>query len=420
MRPESFDDFVGQKNLAGKGAYLREVVESGHAFSLILYGPPGSGKTSLAFLIAKIMGAEFIHLSAVSSSVKDVREVISKAKEFLKEGKRTIVFIDEIHRYNKAQQDVLLPAVEDGTILLIGTTTENPFFEVNAPLLSRCQVVVLNPLDDGEIKEIIERALKDERGLAQEFKLSPEALELIVLNSQGDARVSLNLLESASQRALSRNSKYIEADDVKSVVKARLSYYDKTGDAHYDYISAFIKSMRASDPDAALVYLSKMIEGGEDPKFIARRMVIFASEDIGNADPIALLVAVSCFLAVERVGLPECSLNLSQATTYLATAPKSNASYAALMNAIKDVHNVPYITIPKKLRNAHYPGSEKLGHGVGYSYPHDYTGHFFPESLMPEELKGKKYYRPSDQGFEKKINERLEKWEKLRKRKESN
>lgn len=413
MRPTSFDEFVGQVAIVGKDSFLRKAVESGFPFSMIIYGPPGSGKTSLAFIIASVLKAKFVHISAVSSTVKELRSIINDAKDSLKSGKRTILFIDEIHRFNKAQQDALLPAVEDGTIILIGATTENPFFEVNSPLLSRCHLVVLKALNDDEIKEILRRALIDKRGLGGEFELSEGAERLIILNAQGDARVALNILESASQSAFSEKRKVIKEEDVKKVVSTRVFYYDKDRDMHYDLISAFIKSLRASDPDAALAYFAGMIEGGEDPKFIARRMVIFASEDIGNADPIAILVAVSCFLAVERVGLPECIINLAQCITYLATAPKSNASYVALNKVFSDIKETSYITIPDKLKDTHYRGSEKLGHGKGYHYPHNYEGHFYPESLMPEELKGRIYYEPTEIGYEKKISERLRKWREL-------
>lgn len=418
MRPTSFDEFVGQATIAGKGSFLRRAVENGYPFSMILYGPPGSGKTSLAFIITATLKARFIHISAVSSTVKELRSIIAEAKEFLKAEKKTILFIDEIHRFNKAQQDALLPAVEDGTLILIGATTENPFFEVNSPLLSRCHLIVLETLTEDEIREIIRRALVDKRGLAGDFLLSGEVERLIIINSQGDARVALNILESASRVASSDKRKKIIRTDVEKVVKTRVFYYDRERNLHYDLASAFIKSLRASDPDAALAYFARMIEGGEDPKFIARRMVIFASEDIGNADPIAILVAISSFLAVERVGLPECIINLAQGVTYLATAPKSNASYIAVNNAFADIKKTPYLTIPVKLKDTHYSGSKKLGHGIGYHYPHLYEGHFYPETLMPEELRGKTYYKPSEMGYEKKIYERLKKWRELIKERE--
>lgn len=414
MRPRSFDEFVGAPHLVGPDAYLRRAVREGNLFSMILFGPPGSGKTSLAFLVALEARAEFVHLSAVSSTVKDVRETIARARELRERGVRTVAFIDEIHRYNKAQQDALLPAVEDGTIVLIGATTENPFFEVNSPLLSRCQVVVLEPLGDDEIRAILARASADERGLAGRFAVDEEAVELIVGNAQGDARAALNLLEGAAARAGQRGASAIGADDVKAVLEARAFYYDRQGDMHYDYASAFIKSLRASDPDAALVYLTRMLAGGEDPKFVARRLVIFASEDVGNADPIALLVATSAFLAVERVGLPECAINLAQAVTYLATAPKSNASYRGLVLASSDVEKTPRLTVPKALRDTHYRGARFLGHGAGYRYPHDFEGHFVPDDLMPPELAGREYYHPAGTGYEKQIGERLAAWRRMR------
>jgi len=416
MRPRNFDEFVGAEHLVSPGSYLRKAVESGNLFSMILYGPPGSGKTSLAFLIAQESGARFVHLSAVSSTVKDVREVIAQAREARATGTPTVVFIDEIHRYNKAQQDALLPAVEDGTVTLIGATTENPFFEVNSPLLSRCQIIVLEPLSESHIEAIVERALGDERGLRGSFALEQDALELIVANSQGDARSALNLLEAAARRCEQRASTTIEVEDVREVLKSRAFYYDRKGDMHYDYASAFIKSMRASDPDAALVYLSRMLAGGEDPKFIARRLIIFASEDVGNADPIALLVATATFLAVERVGLPECAINLAQAVTYLATAPKSNAAYRGLVLASNDVEKTPTLTVPVMLRDTHYRGARFFGHGAGYRYPHDFEGHFVPDDLMPPELTGKEYYTPSGQGYEKNIVERLRMWREARRK----
>lgn len=419
LRPKSFNEFIGQKKITSPGSPLMTSLKSGIVPSMIFYGPPGSGKTTLAYLISKEIDAEFYQLSAVESGVKDVRQVIDKASENLKRGKRSILFIDEIHRFNKAQQDALLPSVESGEIILIGATTENPFFEVIKPLLSRCLLIVLEPLAEEEIRKIVDRALNDKRGFNGQLEIESNALELIVKQASGDARRALNILESAARLALSESRKLITAGDVKEVISSTTYYYDKDADFHYDFASAFIKSMRASDPDAALFYMLRMIESGEDPKFIARRMIIFASEDIGNADPLALLVAVSAFEAVERVGLPECVINLSHAVTYLATAPKSNASYLAFKKALEDVKENPDVKVPEKLRDASYRGAEFLGHGKGYVYPHNFEGHFYPESLMPEELKGKIYYNPSDSGFEKKIKERLEKIRKMIKEKGS-
>lgn len=383
-------------------------IESGNIPSMILYGPPGSGKTTLAYLIARSLNADFYQISAVDSGVKDVRKIIDKAEAAKSGGKKSILFIDEIHRFNKAQQDALLPAVESGTITLIGATTENPFLEIIRPLISRCLILVLEPLSDSHLRKILERALKHEKGLQGRFEIEEEALERIIKQSNGDARRALNILEGAARIAYGQKRSLITSADIEKVLEITAFYYDKGGDYHYDFASAFIKSMRASDPDAALVYMLRMIEAGEDPKFIARRMVIFASEDIGNADPLALLIAVAAFEAVEKVGLPECAINLSHAAIYLSLAPKSNASYLAYKKVIEDLKKKPEITVPRKLRDSHYPGASFLGHGKGYRYPHDYEGHFYPESLLPEELKGKIYYSPTDQGFEKKLKERLE------------
>lgn len=418
MRPKNFKEFVGQKEVVSEGSPVRIAVESKKPFSMIFYGPPGSGKTSLAGIIAEKTEAEFFQISAVSSSVKEVRQLIEKAGKLRSEGKTSILFIDEIHRFNKAQQDALLHAVEDGTINLIGATTENPFFEVISPLLSRSHISVLKPLTDKEINKIINNALNKERGLNGKFSIEEGARELIVKNAFGDARRALNILENSAILAEKHNTNDIDLKLVKKVLSAKVRYYDKTGDYHYNFASAFIKSMRASDPDAALAYAVRMLEAGEDPKFLARRMIIFASEDIGNADPMALMVAVSCFLAVEKVGLPECSINLAQGITYLATSPKSNHSYKALKDAQKDAKEIPAITVPKKLRSSVYPGSKKFGHGTGYQYPHNYPGHFVAESLMPEELSGRKYYQPEDSGYEKKIAKRLKKWRELIKKKQ--
>lgn len=419
IRPRSFSEFIGQERIVSENSPLMAYLRLGHVPSIIIYGPPGSGKTTLAYLIADSIDAEFYQLSAVESGVKEVRNMIETAKINKSKGRKTILFIDEIHRFNKAQQDALLPSVESGEIILIGATTENPFFEIIRPLLSRCMLLVLEPLSDKEIEMVLKRALVLKDGLNSEFVLSDEAMKLIIKQSNGDARRALNLLEAASNFARKRGEKNITVEDIKKVLTATTYYYDKSADLHYDFVSAFIKSLRSSDPDAALVYMIRMIESGEDPKFIARRMIIFASEDIGNADPLALLVANAAFDAVERVGLPECLINLSHAVTYLASSPKSNASYLALTNAQKDIKENPSITVPLKLRNSHYPGAKLLGHGVGYKYPHEYKGHFYPESLMPEELKGKIYYKPTSQGFEKKIQQRLAKLREMIIRKES-
>jgi putative ATPase len=395
MRPQRLEDFVGQEQILGEGSALRLAIAEDRVSSSILYGPPGSGKTTLARVIANTTGSVFEELSAVSATVKDVREVIAAARERLgANGQRTILFLDEIHRFNKAQQDALLPAVEEGTVTLIGATTENPYFEVNSALLSRSQIYELEPLSEEELSVIVRRGMS-ELGAA----LSDQLVALIAMRSGGDARNALNILELAWQTAQAEGAPLTE-DHVEDAARKRPLVYDKGGDAHYDFISAFIKSMRGSDPDASVYYLAAMLEGGEDPRFIARRMVILASEDVGNADPRALLVAVAAAHAVEHVGLPEAQLNLAQAAIYLARAPKSNAVIAALRDAQKDVRDHGHVRPPDALRDAHYYGAKKLGRGQGYIYPHsDPRG--FEVDHLPDPLKGKKYYRPSGSGEER-------------------
>jgi putative ATPase len=395
MRPQRLEDFVGQEQVLGEGSALRLAIAEDRVSSSILYGPPGSGKTTLARVIANTTGAVCEELSAVSATVKDVREVIAAARERLgANGQRTILFLDEIHRFNKAQQDALLPAVEEGTVTLIGATTENPYFEVNSALLSRSQIYELEPLSEEELCVIVRRGMS-ELGAT----LTDELVALIAMRSGGDARNALNIVELAWQTALAEGAPLTE-DHVEDAARKRPLVYDKGGDAHYDFISAFIKSMRGSDPDASVYYLAAMLEGGEDPRFIARRMVVLASEDIGNADPGALLVAVAAAQAVEHVGLPEARLNLAQAAIYLANAPKSNASYVALKEAMGDVRDHGHIRPPDALRDAHYYGAKKLGRGQGYVYPHSDPGGFDVDHL-PDPLKGKKYYRPTGSGEEK-------------------
>ena len=394
MRPQRLEDFVGQEQVLGENSALRLAIAEDRVGSSILYGPPGSGKTTLARVIANTTGAAFEELSAVSASVAQVREVIKAGRERLgANGQRTILFLDEIHRFNKAQQDALLPAVEEGTVTLIGATTENPYFEVNSALLSRSQIYELVPLSDEELALIVRRG-------AEELKadVADELVELIARRAGGDARNALNILELASQTATGQGQA-LDVSHVEDAARKRPLVYDKGGDAHYDFISAFIKSMRGSDPDASVYYLAAMLEGGEDPRFIARRMVVLASEDIGNADPRALLVAVAAAHAVEHVGLPEARLNLAQAAIYLARAPKSNAVIKALGEAAKDVRELGHTRPPDELRDAHYFGAKKLGRGQGYVYPHsDPSG--FDVDYLPEPLKGKKYYRPSGSGEE--------------------
>ena len=394
LRPSSLDEFVGQEQVLGEGSALRLSIAADRVGSMILYGPPGSGKTTLARIVAHTTGAQFEELSAVSATVKDVREVLAAARERLgAEGRRTILFLDEIHRFNKAQQDALLPAVEEGLVTLIGATTENPYFEVNSALLSRTQIYELEPLSEEELATVVERGAA-ELGI----DLSPDLVQLVAQRAGGDARNALNILELAAQTAVARDQ-VPTAEQIEDAARKRPLVYDKGGDAHYDFISAFIKSMRGSDPDASVYYLAAMIEGGEDPRFIARRMIVLASEDIGNADPRALQVAVAAAHAVEHVGLPEARLNLSQAAIYLARAPKSNASYVAIKEATQDVREHGHLRPPDELRDASYYGAKKLGRGQGYIYPHsDPAG--FEVDYLPEELRGRSYYRPSGAGEE--------------------
>ena len=394
MRPQRLDDFVGQQQVLGERSALRLAIAEDRVGSSIVYGPPGSGKTTLARVIANTTGAAFEELSAVSASVAQVREVIKSARERLgANGQRTILFLDEIHRFNKAQQDALLPAVEEGTLTLIGATTENPYFEVNSALLSRSQIYELVPLSEEELAEIVRRGVEE-----LEADLPEELVALIAHRAGGDARNALNILELSWQTARAEKTP-LEERHVEDAARKRPLVYDKGGDAHYDFVSAFIKSMRGSDPDASVYYLAAMLAGGEDPRFVARRMVVLASEDIGNADPRALLVAVAAAHAVEHVGLPEVQLNLAQAAIYLARAPKSNAVITALREAQADVKEHGHVRPPDALRDAHYFGAKKLGRGKGYIYPHSDPRGFDVDNL-PEPLKGRKYYRPSGSGEE--------------------
>lgn len=406
MRPQDLDDFVGQDHVLGEGKFLRRAIKADRINSMIFFGPPGTGKTTLAMIIANQTKMRFEKLSAVTAGVKDIREVVARAEESLKmTGKKTILFVDEIHRFNKTQQDALLPFVERGIIILIGATTENPYFEVNKALLSRAMVIVLNSLEREDLRLLVDKALKDkERGLGEyNVHLEDEALDYLLTIAQGDGRIVLNSLEIGvlSTEPDKNGLRTIDLDGIRDSIQVKSARYDKGGDEHYDTISAFIKSMRGSDPQAVSYYLAKMINAGEDPIFIARRIVIAASEDVGNADPMALQVAVAALQAVHAIGMPEGRIILSQAALYVANAPKSNSAIVAIDKAMDDVRNLEIGRVPGHLRDAHYGGAEKLGHGKGYLYPHDYPGHYVEQTYLPEGFEDKIYYKPSGQGLEK-------------------
>lgn len=417
LRPTTIDEVVGQQHILGKDKLLYRAIKADKLSSIILYGPPGTGKTTIAKVIANTTQSEFTQINATIAGKKDMEDVVNKAKETLgMYGKKTILFIDEIHRFNKGQQDYLLPFVEDGTITLIGATTENPYFEVNGALLSRSIIFELKPLEKDDIKELIKRAVYDsEKGLGS-FKadISDEALEFLADLSGGDARHALNAIEigvTTTDRS-EDGIIHITLDVAQECIQRKKMSYDKNGDNHYDTISAFIKSMRGSDPDAAVYYLSRMLLAGEDVKFVARRMMICASEDVGNADPMALVVATSAAQAVERVGMPESQIILSQAASYIACAPKSNAACVAIFEANDEVQRSGNLPIPPHLQDAHYKGSEKLGHGTGYKYAHDYKNNYVKQQYLPYELDGKEFYKPSGNGYEVKIREHFKKLKK--------
>lgn len=415
MRPQIFDEFVGQEHLVAEGRVLRKCIEADQLPSMVFWGPPGSGKTTLAHIIANVTRAHFSPLSAVSAGVADLRHVIGQARKRLKlSGQRTILFVDEIHRFNKAQQDAVLPFVENGTVTFIGATTENPSFEVIAPLLSRCRVFRLNQLSDNEVRLIVERVVKDEeKGLGKfQIRMSEETLRHLVNMSNGDARVALNALEMAVFATLpdSEGLRSIDLSAIEEALQHRALLYDKSGDQHYDLISALHKSLRGSDPDAALYWLGRMLEAGEDPLYIVRRLVRFASEDVGVADPQALVIAVAAQQAVHFVGLPEGNLALAEAVVYLATAPKSNSLYQAYSRVQKDIQHGRNEPVPLHLRNPVTDLMRQMGHGRGYKYAHDYPGHFVKQQNLPTSLQGKRYYVPTDQGYEKEIADRLKKW----------
>lgn len=413
LRPRTLDAFVGQQHLVGPGKPLRVMLERGEIPSLILWGPPGCGKTTLARIIAQYVQGEFVQISAVSSGVQEVRKVIERAElNRNKLSKRTILFIDEIHRFNKAQQDALLHSVEEGVLTLIGATTENPSFEVISPLLSRSRVYVLKPLNDDDLLRIIDDALQNDDALAsRNVTMGQDERRKLLRYSGGDARILLNGLETAvSLASTSGDGSRILTDEIlNEAFQHRAIKYDKDGEEHYDIISAFIKSVRGSDPDAAVYWLARMLEGGEDPKFIARRLVVLASEDVGNADPSALTFATSCFTAVTYIGMPEARIVLSQAATYLACAPKSNAAYVAISEAAADVRRLGHMAVPLHLRNAPTGLMKGLGYGKEYKYSHQFDEHFVEQQYLPDALTDKRYYRPAEIGAEKLIREQLDK-----------
>ena len=415
MRPRSFEDFVGQEHIVGPGKVLRRAIEADRVPSVIFWGPPGSGKTTLAHLIARVTNSQFEFISAVAAGVADLRRIVDQAQEQRAlYGQHTILFIDEIHRFNKAQQDVILPHVENGTFTLIGATTENPSFEVIAPLLSRCRVFTLRQLSEEEVERIVLRAIGDEEsGLGTlRLEMGPGSLKHLVNIANGDARVALNGVETAAYATSPSDDgvRRLDLSTIEDALQRRSVLYDKGGDQHYDTVSAFIKSVRGSSPDAALYWLGRMIEAGEDPMFIVRRLVILAAEDIGLAEPMALPLAVAAQQAVHFVGMPEGAIPLAEATVYLATAPKSNSSYAALARAMEDVRKSRNEPVPLHLRNAVTGLMAHMGYGKSYKYGHDYEGHFVLQDYLPASVSGRRYYEPSEEGQEKGVAERMRAW----------
>lgn len=412
LRPTTLEEFVGQQHIIGKDKLLYRAIKADQLNSILLYGPPGTGKTTLAKIIANTTKRSFVQINATTAGIKDIKEVVEEAKTRMgMSGDKTILFIDEIHRFNKTQQDALLPHVEEGTVILIGATTENPYFEVNKALVSRSIVFELKQLESSDIEKLILRAVNDaEKGYGYfDIKAEDKAVKFLADVANGDARAALNAIELAVLTTDKDDSGVINItlEVAQECIQKRALNYEKNGDNHYDTISAFIKSMRGSDPDAALYYLAKMIYAGEDPKFIARRVVICASEDVGNADPHALQVAVSAAEAINFIGMPEGRIILAQAVTYIACAPKSNAAYVGIDMALSDVRNIKIKTVPNHLKDAHYSGAKDLGHGVGYKYAHDYEGHYVKQQYLPDELKDRIYYSPTENGVEKRIKESL-------------
>ena len=413
LRPRTLEEVVGQQHIIGKDKLLYRAIKADKIGSIIFYGPPGTGKTTLAKVIAGTTSAEFKQINATVAGKKDMEDVVKEAKDLLgMYGRKTILFVDEIHRFNKSQQDYLLPFVEDGTLTLIGATTENPYFEVNGALLSRSRIFELKPLEKEDIKELLKRAVTDEeRGMGTyRARIEDDAMEFLADVANGDARAALNAIELGIMTTERSADGIIHMDlpTAQECIQKRAVRYDKSGDSHYDTVSAFIKSMRGSDPDAAVYYLARMLYAGEDIKFISRRIMICAAEDVGNADPQALTVAVSAAQAVERIGMPEAQIILSQAVTYVASAPKSNAAYMAVSKAMETVKETRTMPVPVHLQDKHYKGAEKLGHGQGYLYAHDYPNHYVKQQYLPDGLEDSRFYEPTENGYEKQIKEHLE------------